>query len=71
MKTKEKAEELVRKYYTFGINKEGQTLSWYECKQCALIAVDEMLGLGVVVGSDLSDLFYIYWKEVKQEIENL
>jgi hypothetical protein len=40
-------------------------------KECALIAVDEILGLGAMVGSDLSDSFYIYWTEVKQEIENL
>lgn len=43
MTPKKEAEELVRKYYTFGINKEGQTLSWDECKQCALIAVDKIL----------------------------
>jgi hypothetical protein len=36
-----------------------------------LVAVNEMLGLGAMVGSDLSDSFYIYWEEVKQEIENL
>jgi hypothetical protein len=40
-------------------------------KECALVAVDEMLGLGSMVGSNLSDSFYIYWTEVKQEIENL
>lgn len=43
MTPKKKAKKLIRKYYTFGINKEGQTLSWHECKQCALIAVDEIL----------------------------
>ena len=67
---KEKAEELIRKYYTWGINKEGQTLSWLEAKQCALIAVDEIL-------KELlnDELFYFktkvnYWQEVKQEILN-
>jgi hypothetical protein len=42
-----------------------------KAKQFALITADEMLGLGSMVGSDLSDLFYIYWEEVKQEIKNL
>ena len=65
MTPKEKAEELVRKYYTFGINKEGQTLSWDECKQCALIACDEVLGY---MGADRG---YSFWLEVKNEIEKL
>lgn len=43
MTPQEKANELVRKYYTWGINKEGQTLSWLESKQCALIAVDQLV----------------------------
>jgi hypothetical protein len=42
-----------------------------QTRQCALVAVDEMLGLGAMVGSDLSDSFYIYWEQVKQEIKNL
>ncbi len=40
-------------------------------KECALIAVDEMLSLGSLVGNSLSDTFYIFWQEVKQEIEKL
>jgi hypothetical protein len=40
---KEKAEELVRKYYSFGLNNPAQSFSWYECKQCASIAVDEII----------------------------
>jgi hypothetical protein len=39
MTPKETAEQLIRKYYTFGMNKEGQSLSWLESKQCALLAV--------------------------------
>jgi hypothetical protein len=69
MTPKEKAEELVRKYYTFGINKEGQTLSWYECKQCALIAVDEVLNEENHFIQ--TDAHFLYWGEVKQEIEKL
>jgi hypothetical protein len=77
MKPKEKAEELVRKYYTFGINKEGQTLSWYECKQCALIAVDEIIQILPTseyledVGNTIENRQRTYWNQVKQEIKNL
>lgn len=70
MTPKEKAEELTRKYYTWGINKQGQTLSWLESKQCAIIAVDEILkdreeidGMRIINDP--------YWLEVKQEIINL
>ncbi len=69
MTPKEKAEKLVRKYYTFGINKEGQTLSWYECKQCALIAVDEVLNEENHFIQ--TDAHFLYWEQVKQEIEKL
>jgi len=67
MNEKEKAEELVRKYYTFGINKEGQTLSWLESKQCALICVDEILNAVTTI----ADKKYDYWQEVKKQIELL
>jgi|LakMenE18May11ns_1017448.scaffolds.fasta_scaffold8375505_1 hypothetical protein len=71
MKTpKEKAEELFAKYVFLTISDMSDE-NFNQTKQCALVAVDEMLGLGAIVGSDLSDLFYIYWEEVKQEIKNL
>jgi hypothetical protein len=73
MTPKEKAKELIIKF-----QHPPSALEHTECdclhidiaKECALIAVDEMLGLGAMVGSDLSDSFYIYWTKVKQEIEN-
>ena len=64
MMPKEKAKELVRKYYTFGLNNPAQSFSWYECKECALIAVNEILN---VIHTNMEDK---YWEEVKQEIEN-
>jgi hypothetical protein len=79
MTPKEKAKELIEMFIFFASN-EGTTedgfiysdeMQMFNAKQCALIAVDEMLGLGAIVGSDLSDSFYIYWEEVKQEIKNL
>ncbi len=62
MTPKEKAEELVDKYYwTFGDGYLGS-----QHIQCALITVDEILK-EESIGSLLID----WWKEVKQEIEKL
>ena len=57
MTPKEKAEELVDKFYPMFTNSVRDTLS----KQCALIAVDEILNIGCIEVP--------YWLEVKQEIE--
>jgi hypothetical protein len=65
MTPKEKAEQLV----------ESMALSCRECdyqskaKQCALIAVDEIMN--VIIGSYDYELEKIYWQDVKQEIEKL
>ena len=69
MTPKEKAEEVIRKYYTFGINKEGQTLSWHECKQCALIEVNSIIEVlySLKFGNALSEEIE-YYEEVKQEL---
>ena len=75
MTPKEKAEELVRKYYTFALNNPAQSFSWYECKQCALIAVDEICeilednGFTFIEYHDRTTIEY--WLQVKQEIEKL
>jgi len=61
MTPKEKAKELVNKFYI-------QEIKYYEnittAKQCALIAVDEILNL-----DNFSIEGRIYWQEVKLEIE--
>jgi len=76
MTPKEKAEELVDKFmdYTgFEINENNNMSNVFSAKQCALIAADEIL-------KEIDDHFlqrydavdrYYYYKEVKQEIENL
>ena len=68
----EKAEQLVRKYYTFGLNNTAQSFSWYECKQCALIAVDDILEIlySLKLGNALSEELE-YYEQVKHEINNL
>ena len=79
MTPKEKAQELVGSFIGLASDEEttedglmySEAMRIFNAKQCALVAVDEMLQLGLLVGSDLSDTFYIYWEEVKQEIQNL
>ena len=66
MTPKEKAEILVDKYYEFhNIN--------YECaKQCALIAVDEIIEANPIsFDEDENCIAKQWWKEVKTEIEKL
>ena len=71
MTPKEKAEELVLKY----LRVDNNTKEWFNthiAKQCALIAVDEILE--VIIFNKYDDKYWEeeeYWKEVKQEIEEI
>ena len=71
MTPKEKAEQLVNKYFR-DIN-----LDWYDAIECALIAVDEIIKSEpsqksmIMGGVQLRYLAIDYWQEVKQEIEKL
>jgi hypothetical protein len=71
MKPKEKAEELIKKF-SFNTRCFSETKGWedsfFDAKQCALIAVDEMIEELIV--TDFANRFP-YWQEVKQEIEKL
>ena len=68
MTPKEKAKELIDKMY----GDELEYMTEGQAKQCALIAVDEILG-------DIDDSILHpqnkeaidYWQEVKKEIENI
>jgi len=70
MTPKEKAEELVGKFYFLVQTKEEQ-------KQCALIAVDEIMEFMKMDDeytetlSNANSKWVNYWKEVKQEIKNI
>lgn len=78
MKPKEKAEELVNKFipHTLVFN-DGWLEAKDEAKQCALIAVDEILNVLPQHeyledrGEYHENRERLYWKEVKQEIEKL
>jgi hypothetical protein len=66
MTPKEKAKELVEKYAIWSWN---ETVCDYDvAKQCALIAVNEVIQELIV--TDFANRFP-YWQEVKKEIENL
>lgn len=79
MTQEEKAKELYYKIYAWGIRKEGQTLSEKECKELALMAVDEIIDVLVEVEDAIDKKFpntmgssITAWHEqVKQEIEKL
>ena len=74
--TKEKAILLVSKYYN--LESEGDKGGWMtlnDAKQCALIAVDEILNnFGSTVGDKTHYCNYMtiqYYQEVKTEIQKL
>ena len=64
MTPKEKAKELVEK---FRMNQLDRSLIYNVSKQCALIAVDEILKVSLsYAGKD-----YDFYQEVKQEINEI
>ena len=76
MTPKEKAQELFYKILKHSFSDESVS-ALHRAKQCALIAVDEIIN---TLNSDIRDLdvrgnilLYLidYWREVKQEIEKL
>lgn len=81
MTPKEKAKELVNKYkpFVYGFigssmltNTEDQSVIKMNAKQCALIAVDEIINyLTTSLDVQTSLIAVDYWREVKQEIEKL
>ena len=69
MTPKEKAEELVLRYLRI----DNNTKEWfnsYIAKQCALIAVEQILEVVRIYETYYDDNFK-YWIDVKQEIEKL
>ena len=72
MTQKEKAKQLVDKFYSKG-DKEGLLVNkyWSNAKFCALIAVDEILKSHYKFLSGNNTLIYKYYQEVKSEIELL
>ena len=63
MTPKEKAQELLNKF----IQTNGNA---FFAKECALIAVDEILNMLVGIYDYDREVLYPYWQQVKEEIEN-
>jgi len=70
MTSKEKAEELVNKFSHFTVQEKWELKNYY-AMECALIAVDEILKSHYKVFTGVNSTNYIYYQEVKQEIELL
>jgi hypothetical protein len=66
MTPKEKAEELINKYDLLFWD-----LSWIQAKQCALIAVNEIINFSCYMMPEVKESMMDYLDEVKQEIEKL
>lgn len=62
MTIKNKAEKLVLSMYRIE-NDTDHYMSIDNAKQCALVAIDEILGM-----VDEDSLYFDYWIEVKEEI---
>jgi hypothetical protein len=69
MEAKDKAKELVLKFLRI----DNNTPEWFNthiAKQCALIAVDEILNYHSQE-QGLYRIYIYYWQQVKAEINNL
>lgn len=73
MTPKEKAQNLIIEYCNLEFEIGGQydgylSIKIHDAKDCALIAVDEIIKIFDTIHFPLN---LEYWQEVKQEIENL
>ena len=79
MSPKEKAVELFKKFYCMPNNSKNRirVIEFNTAKQCALVAVDEILNVLPQSeyledrGEYCENRERLYWKEVKQEIQKL
>jgi hypothetical protein len=79
MKVKEKAQQLIGKFFDLFINDKDEhyeKTAWRLSKKCALILVDEIIQILPTseyledVGNTIENRQRTYWNQVKQEIEN-
>ena len=71
MTPKEKAKELVDKMEYKAMIHDCFGSEYLVAKDCALVAVDEILSMGIMSHSGDWEMAKLYWEEVKQEIEKL
>jgi hypothetical protein len=68
MTPKEKAKDLLCNFYAIQSDEYNYGINWKMAKQCALIAVDEMI---YETQFEVPNIRQRYWMDVKTEIENL
>ena len=72
MTPKEKAIELYNKMYETGFKPKSVLLRIEQAKECALIAVDEIIEANHIAFDENENcIAKQWWKEVKTEIEKL
>lgn len=75
MTPEEKAKELVDKFDQHVVSTNYRHMSEYSVKDCAIIAVDEILQIVPSVylteDAEIHTGHYQYWAEVKSELEKL
>jgi hypothetical protein len=72
MTPRDKAEELVNKFQQgVQIIEEDNDSERFYAKQCALIAVDEIIKSHYKVFTGINNSTLEYWQQVKQEIQRL
>jgi hypothetical protein len=72
MTPKDIANKIISKYFVMlRHDKLIEDINLHTAKKCALIAVDEILSMGIMSDSGDWRMAKSYWQEVKQEIENL
>ena len=71
MTPKEKANELYDKYWIYFTHEKTVNSIFKHAKECALIAVDEILDAIATINEYDFEPLNNYWKEVKQELEKL
>jgi hypothetical protein len=71
MTPQEKAKELFNKMYNTDDPMGNYPMCFDTAKQCALIAVDEIINSIVITDLTTAENQFIYWEEVKQQIEKL
>lgn len=68
MNAKDKAQDLVGRMYKVHSD-SASNLTLFFSKQCALIAVDELISYAKTFG-DATDLDVLYFENLKKEIQN-
>ena len=72
MTPKEKAIELYNKMYETGFKPKSVLIRIEQAKECALIAVDEILKENLELPDEPETVIrYLFWQKVKNEIQEL